>query len=196
MRTSKEMLSLRRNLHSTTLERMQGNRNNLHEMRKKGTLRQMLPNKSSWKFCKKQKSRKTTTKNPTNWRMERQWKWRINSRRRESGTNHRRWRKWTLHDERKNQRQWIPDNGRFRITSNHLRDRWIEENNERKTLFLRLNFVIIIVLYYVCVQENTTSNFQLRLMKTAGKKSTDVASSDQSLQIPARWGNRWRDLKV
>ena len=35
MGTPKEMFSLRRSLHPTTLERMQGNRNNLHELRKK-----------------------------------------------------------------------------------------------------------------------------------------------------------------
>ena len=58
MGTPKELFSLRRNLHPTTLERMQGNRNNLHEMWKKGTLRKMLPNKRSWKFCKKQKGAK------------------------------------------------------------------------------------------------------------------------------------------
>ena len=55
MGTPKEMFSLRRSLHPTTLERMQGNRNNLHELRKKGHFAKCCQTKGAGNFAKSRK---------------------------------------------------------------------------------------------------------------------------------------------
>ena len=54
--TRKEMLSLRRNFHPTTLDRLQSHRNNLHEMWKKGTFCQKCcQTKGAGNFAKSRK---------------------------------------------------------------------------------------------------------------------------------------------
>ena len=59
MGTRKEMFSLRRNFHPATLERMQGLRNNLHEMWKKGHFAKCCQTKGAGNFAKIRKVAKS-----------------------------------------------------------------------------------------------------------------------------------------